>query len=642
MRTSIFALLLACAPAATRVENEPVAATERSAQQITRDEALVPRATAYLSAYSNSSPHLLASGTVVFISNRDGLSQLYAGDSAHPKEPARKLPTPNERVAGAVVTTDEKTILFASDVGADGNFHLFRVGVDGAGLADLTPGEKLHRDPPRVARDEPSLFAYAAHAPSSERTRLFVQRLDGSAPREFFADDRGGSLADLSPDGTRALYERRNSHQDVVLFEVEVKTGKSTRLYPPEGQPAQLTASYSADGQRVFVATQLEGRNAELLAIDRRTGKALARYEEATVAEGSLAGALVSPRGDWIAIDVNGGNRFELRILDASTLQLRRTLATPLGVAATSDVTKDGRKIALTLSNPESPTDVFVADPATGEVKPLREDERPGLSQLTKMRVSIEIVKSSDGLAIPTNLYLPEARPKEKLPVLVSIHGGPSSSAAIRWNPALLFYLSLGYAIVEPNIRGSTGFGVAFEKADNKEKRIGALNDVEAVNRWARAQPWCDPDRIAIMGVSYGGYMTLLATARQPKLWSAGLDGSGMSDLRTMEKLEDQAIRVYDETEFGVLGKEDDLLFDWSPLKYVDAIAAPLFVYQGVNDPITPQNEADQIVRALRMRKVPVEYMLIANEGHGFSRRENYAQYLARTARFLEEHAAGR
>jgi dipeptidyl aminopeptidase/acylaminoacyl peptidase len=193
--------------------------------------------------------------------------------------------------------------------------------------------------------------------------------------------------------------------------------------------------------------------------------------------------------------------------------------------------------------------------------------------------------------------------------------------------------------VVEPNIRGSTGFGVAYEQADNKEKRAVALADVGSINAWARAQPWCDPNRVVIMGGSYGGYMTLLAVARQPHIWRSGVDVSGMSDLRTMEKLEDQAIRVYDETEFGVLGKEDDLLFEWSPLKYVDAIVAPVFVYQGVHDPITPQNEADQIVRALRQRAVPVEYMLLPDEGHGIVRRTNRVEYLARVARFLEEHA---
>jgi dipeptidyl aminopeptidase/acylaminoacyl peptidase len=212
------------------------------------------------------------------------------------------------------------------------------------------------------------------------------------------------------------------------------------------------------------------------------------------------------------------------------------------------------------------------------------------------------------------------------------------ASATIRWNPDVRFFTSLGYAVVEPNIRGSTGFGVAFEKADDKGKRVEALHDVATINQWARAQVWCDPTRLVIMGTSYGGYMTLLALARQPSLWGAGVDLSGMSDLRTMEKLEDQAIRVFDETEFGVLGKEDELLWEWSPLKYVDAIRSALFVYQGVNDPVTPQNEADQIVRALRGRKVPVEYMLLANEGHGIVRLDNRAQFLARSARFLREH----
>jgi dipeptidyl aminopeptidase/acylaminoacyl peptidase len=158
------------------------------------------------------------------------------------------------------------------------------------------------------------------------------------------------------------------------------------------------------------------------------------------------------------------------------------------------------------------------------------------------------------------------------------------------------------------------------------------------VNAWARAQPWCDPDRMVIGGGSYGGYMTLLALTRQPTLWRAGIDGSGMSDLRTMEQLEDQMLRTYDETEFGVLGKDDALLAAWSPLLDVDKIVAPVFIYQGKNDPITPQHEADQMVVALRRRQVPVEYMLLADEGHGLVRRDNLIAYLARSYRFVADH----
>ncbi|TMQ20676.1 MAG: S9 family peptidase [Deltaproteobacteria bacterium] len=197
------------------------------------------------------------------------------------------------------------------------------------------------------------------------------------------------------------------------------------------------------------------------------------------------------------------------------------------------------------------------------------------------------------------------------------------SGDRIAWSAAIGFWAAMGFAVVAPNIRGSTGFGIDYEQADDREHRADAVRDVESVNRWARAQPWCDGDRLVIGGISYGGYMTLLALTRQPTLWRAGIDGSGMSNLVTMEQLEDQTIRAFDDTEFGVLGKDDALLVEWSPITQVDRIVAPVFVYQGVRDPVTPQHEADQIVAALRRRGVPVEYMLLANEGHGVTRREN-------------------
>jgi dipeptidyl aminopeptidase/acylaminoacyl peptidase len=377
-----------------------------------------------------------------------------------------------------------------------------------------------------------------------------------------------------------------------------------------------------------------------LVALDVKTRKPIARYEETALPSGTIGGIAPSPTGDRVAIEVDAGNHAEIRLLSARTLKQERTLDLPTGSVSLSAFTRDGTRLTMGMSRADQPADPFVANVSTGAVTPLRDDERPGLSALPKTDASIVTIKARDGLDLPTNLYLPQAASRGKLPVLVSIHGGPTGSADLGWNAYTKFFVSLGYAVVEPNIRGSSGFGVAFEAADNKEKRADALADVETINRWARAQTWCDPDRLVIMGQSYGGYMTLLALARQPTLWRAGIDLSGMSDLRTMERLEDQAIRVFDETEFGVLGKEDDLLYEWSPLKYVDHITAPVFIYQGVNDPITPRNEADQMVIALRRRAIPVEYMLLENEGHGIRRTENKAEYLSRAARFLEEHTA--
>jgi dipeptidyl aminopeptidase/acylaminoacyl peptidase len=252
----------------------------------------------------------------------------------------------------------------------------------------------------------------------------------------------------------------------------------------------------------------------------------------------------------------------------------------------------------------------------------------------------IENIPAFDGQKLPLNVYLPPSATgsaPNKHPILVLVHGGPSGSAYLRWSATVAFWTSMGFVVVEPNIRGSTGFGATWQSGDDKEKRADAMKDMETLNTWIRAQPWCDSGRIVVGGISYGGYMALLALTRQPKLWAAGIDGSGMSDLRTMEKNEDQTVRVFDEDEFGTIGKDDAVLLEWSPLKDVDKVVAPLFVYQGVHDPVTPQGEADQVVAALRTHRVPVEYMLLENEGHGVDRRENMVSYLIRSYRFLAE-----
>ena len=332
---------------------------------------------------------------------------------------------------------------------------------------------------------------------------------------------------------------------------------------------------------------------------------------------------------------LDAGDHSELRVLDAGALQLRGAPRLPLGTIAVASFSADGQRAGVTVHGTDGPADLAALDLATFALTPLRRDPRPGLG--APPRASIEHLTAFDGRTLPTNLYLP-AQVRGRLPTLVLVHGGPSGSAPLGWTSTIGFWVAMGYAVIAPNLRGSTGFGLDYMDADNRERRGDVLRDLETLHAWARAQPWCDGARIAIGGISYGGYLTLLALGRQPGLWRAGIDGSGMSNLITMEQLEDQQIRAFDDTEFGALGKDDDLLRAWSPITYADRIVAPVFVYQGARDPVTPQLEADQIVAALRARHVPVEYMLLADEGHGVTRRDNVIAYLARSYRFLAAH----
>ncbi len=200
------------------------------------------------------------------------------------------------------------------------------------------------------------------------------------------------------------------------------------------------------------------------------------------------------------------------------------------------------------------------------------------------------------------------------------------------------FYVSLGYAFLEPNVRGSTGYGHAHEMTDNREKRADWLKDVEAVNAWTKAQPWADPSRVVVMGGSYGGYTVLIALTRQAPLWRAGVDYVGIANLFTFLRSSDQAIRAVWVDEFGDLDQDRALLAELSPLRDVDRIAAPLFVYAGQNDPRVPRAESDQVVQALRARRVPVEYQVAADEGHSLDHRENKVESMTRVARFLEDN----
>src|SRR5262249_50998686 len=178
----------------------------------------------------------------------------------------------------------------------------------------------------------------------------------------------------------------------------------------------------------------------------------------------------------------------------------------------------DGRAFSALISLADTPADVFAVDAATGKVTPLRKDARPGLAALPPVAVSIEHARAFDGLDIPINVYLPRVEAGKKLPTLVVFHGGPTFSYAVRWSGLTRFYTALGYAVLEPNVRGSSGFGVAYADADNREKRADWLKDVATTNAWAKAQPWCDPDRVVVFGGSYGGYTTPMSHALEAAL----------------------------------------------------------------------------------------------------------------------------
>jgi dipeptidyl aminopeptidase/acylaminoacyl peptidase len=446
----------------------------------------------------------------------------------------------------------------------------------------------------------------------------------------------------LARDGGRALLRRRTSTSDQVLAELDLASGATRRLYPAEGTKVTVhDAAYSPDGKTVYVAADDGAEGEWLLAIDAATGTTTRRYRVSDPATASIGEVAVSQRGDRLAVWIDAGDHGEARFLDAKTLAVTSTVrAAPGDDLVPTGFSEDGATLTATVTSPTHPSDVVAVDVRTGAVSPLRADARPGLESLPAIATSIEAIRAFDGLSVPVLVHRPATKAaSDRLPVIVEFHGGPAGSSSIGWDAFVRFFTALGYAYVEPNVRGSTGYGRAYEMADDREKREDWLKDVASVNAWVKAQPWADPARVVVMGGSYGGYTVLMALTRQPTLWRAGVDYVGIANLITFMKSTDGLIRRVWVDEFGDLDKDRALLERFSPLRDASAISAPLFVYAGQNDPRVPREESDQVVEALRARGVPVEYQVAPDEGHSLDHRANRVEFMTRVARFLEDQA---
>jgi len=627
------------APPAPAAPPALVAPDVPAGEDAVRDAELAKIAAGYVDAFTNWNGLFTRDGKgIVFVSGRSGLPQPYVAKVGEPTEAARRLLEWPQRVVVDATTPDGRSVLFRSDKGADENWSIYRVPLEGGAPVELTPGETMQRDTAFVAERLPGTVFFSGRKMSEASSGLFSVPLEGGAVRTIFRDPKPFELADVSRDGKVAAIIRFPTQSDMQLLLVDVGNGKARQVFPTEGRKVSLNdASFSPDGKAIFVTTDDGGEHAAILRLDTATGAETVRHVEPGGAA-SLTGIAVARKGETLAVGVDRGNESGIRTLDANTLGLKSSARLPLGQGNLSDISEDGTRVLATWSTPSAPGDLWSVSASSGEARRLRDEPRPSLATPPAMKVRIIEVKAHDGLKLPVNVYLPEGR-KGKLPVIVSYHGGPSRSSKVRWSALTAFFVSQGYAWVEPNVRGSGGFGRSFEEADNGKGRLEAFKDIEATGKWAASQRWADPSRVVVLGGSYGGYTVLVGLTRMPTLWRAGVDLFGVADLVTFMSTTSGLIREVFLLEFGDPDKDRAFLESISPLRDADKITAPLFVYAGANDPRVPRSESDLIVKALRSRKVPVEYMVANDEGHSLARRENTIEFLARSARFLEKHA---
>jgi dipeptidyl aminopeptidase/acylaminoacyl peptidase len=386
-----------------------------------RDAELAAHAARYFDAFTNSEPVLTRDGSrVVFVSTRDGLPQLYIADAADPRAVATRLVTTAQRVTDPVPTADGRALLFRSDTGGDEQWSIFRVGLDGQGLIDLTPGERLNRDSFAVPDGAPELLLFSARSRSEARSTLYVASAVAAAPaRAIYTDDKPAFLADVAPDGRAAIVRRYPTHAENYLIRVDVATGGSRSLYPAAGARHSIyDAAYSADGRQIYVLTDLGGDQAAVLALDATTGKELARRVLAPPTAQPVA-ISVAPRGGLIAVSLIAGTRSALQLLDGRALTPAAPVALPPGQGGAARFSADGARLVAQWSTPRTPTDLYAIDARTGKVSPLRREPRPSLPQPPAIESTTVEIPAAGGHKIPTNVYLPPGEATRPHPTLV-------------------------------------------------------------------------------------------------------------------------------------------------------------------------------------------------------------------------------
>ncbi|HTR57342.1 MAG TPA: prolyl oligopeptidase family serine peptidase, partial [Casimicrobiaceae bacterium] len=419
----------------------------------------------------------------------------------------------------------------------------------------------------------------------------------------------------FSFDDKRVAFIQFKSVNETYVWVMDLATSEAKNVLPPvgvapSGPIATFNVNFARDGKGLFLSTDRDGEFQKLAYFDLGSGKL--EYFGAG-GDWDVESIVLSPDGHTLAVITNEAGIGVLRLYDADTRRVLPKPPLPVGTVGGAAWHQNSRDLAVTVSSAQSPSDVYAIDTRTNRVERWTETKVPGLDAVSFRGAEPIAWKSFDGRTINGFLTRPPARFSGKRPVIVMIHGGPEGQARPgflgRWN---YFLDELGIAIIQPNVRGSTGYGKTFVALDNGMKREDSVKDIGALLDWIRAQPDLDADRVATEGGSYGGYMVLAVATNFPDRITGTVDIVGVANFVSFLESTESYRRDLRRVEYG---DERDpamraFLTRISPTNNAQKIKAPLFVVAGLNDPRVRYTEAEQIMAAARKNGVPVWYLL--------------------------------
>jgi dipeptidyl aminopeptidase/acylaminoacyl peptidase len=559
-------------------------------------------------------------------------------------------------------TDDPRFLLYLQDTDGNEDWHLFRVDLEApdrpaVDLTPLEPGSRVFGAEPLKSTPGNVLVYMNPRPMSIDAFRIDIATGETTLHLEQ-ADPTGNVLPDQ--DGRPAFFTQLTGDGTLEISAIDPGTGDKRLLrrvggaeHPMGVQPQLVTP----DGKGLLIGSYQDSDDLRLVRIDRDTGEetVVAAVEGhdldiiGTMAPGVLPPTVFTSRRTDEAIAARFvGDRDRIEVLDPHFAEVYAVLSTLSdGVLGTLSSDESEQRWIATFIHDRDPAVAWFYDHTTGESRQLFRPY-PHLDPAALAPMTPVGFPARDGLPLHAFLTLPVGGPQEDLPLVLLVHGGPWAYDKWGYNPEAQFLANRGYAVLQVNFRGSTGYGKRHVTSAIGEFARAMHDDLIDAADWAVAQGYADPRRIGIYGGSYGGYAALVGVTVTPDRFAAAVDYVGISDLANFMRTLPPFTRTYNINSWyryvgdpDVPEQEADMLAR-SPLTMADRITTPLLVAQGANDVRVVKAESDNIVESLRARGVPVEYLVAEDEGHGFANPENQFRLYRAIERHFAEHLGGR
>ena len=577
--------------------------------------------------------------SILFHSNKTGIFNVYSVAVAG-GEPKQLTNSTKESTYAVTAFPGDARFLYTYDKGGNENSHLYLRELDGT-ERDLTPSDKTKANFLRWSQDRKSFF-FSTNQRDPKFFDIYEMSIAEMKPTMIYQDETGYEFGAISNDKRFIAFQKNGAStadSDVHLINLETKEVKNITQHT--GEVGNTPEAFDVESKYLYFASDEGGEFKYLARYELATGK----REVVEKTQWDVSACYFSRNGKYRVVATNEDARTKIKVIDTTTNKPVELPKLPDGDITGVNFSDSEKRMAFYHNGSRSPNNLFVYDFGSKNATKLTESLSPEIDPADLVESRVIRYKSFDGMEIPGIFYQPHgATAENKVPAIVMVHGGPGGQARMPYNAVAQYLANHGYAVLDVNNRGSSGYGKTFFTADDRKHGREPLWDCIEAKKYFASLGYIDTDRVAIMGGSYGGYMVLAALAFKPEEFAVGVDIFGVSNwVRTLESIPPywESFRKSLYTEIGDPATEMEMLRATSPLFHADKIKKPLIVLQGANDPRVIKPESDEIVEAIKKNNGIVEYIVFDNEGHGFTKKENEIRAYKGVLDFLNQHLKG-